>query len=79
MHAESRRLLADTHAVLPAAAQDTKFVAKTGASFIFNPMKLDHAYAQMACNDMGGHLAAYTSLEEQVGACVFGVGCSVAA
>jgi hypothetical protein len=28
-------------------------------------MKLDHAYAQLACNDLGGHLAAYTSVEEQ--------------
>jgi hypothetical protein len=41
------------------------YVAKSNATFVFNPMKLDQAFAQLACNDLGGHLAAYTSLEEQ--------------
>jgi hypothetical protein len=38
----------------------------TNATFAYNPSRLDQAGAELACNDIGGHLATYSSLEEQI-------------
>jgi hypothetical protein len=50
-----------------AAPADYYYTSKvSAATFVWNPAKLEQAEAQLACNDLGGHLAVFTSLAEQV-------------
>ena len=38
----------------------------SNATFLWYPMKADQASAEATCQAQGGHLAAYTSLAEQI-------------
>jgi hypothetical protein len=50
----------------PSIVVAPNFNASTGAIFAFNPMARTFDDAQMYCKGLGGHLAAYTSLQEQL-------------
>jgi hypothetical protein len=41
------------------------FTASTNATFVLNTQLMDYATAEKTCNVAGGHLAYYTSLDEQ--------------